>query len=95
MHRGDDEDPDRATFWSCFARKLTATEKNVMTDLKNVFFRRSQKQLNYQWLCDQLSMPARRRQQMAAFLVQKFRSAQRAAKVNEHLASCGRTVYQV
>ncbi|KAL3182219.1 hypothetical protein MRX96_007422 [Rhipicephalus microplus] len=43
---GDDEDPDRATFWSCFARKLTATEKNVMTDLKNVFFRRSQKQLN-------------------------------------------------
>ncbi|XP_054919289.1 uncharacterized protein [Dermacentor andersoni] len=92
---GNDEDPDRARFWSCFARKLTATEKNVMIDLKNAFFRRSQKQLNYQWLCDQLSMPARRRQQMAAFLVQKFRSAQRAGKVNEHLASCGRTVYEV
>ncbi|XP_077485725.1 uncharacterized protein LOC144096745 [Amblyomma americanum] len=92
---GNDEDPDRAEFWSCFARKLSSTEKNVMTDLKNTFFRRSQKQLNYQWLCDQLSMPARRRQQMAAYLVQKFRSAQRAAKVNEHLASCGRTVYQV
>ncbi|XP_077556144.1 uncharacterized protein LOC144170303 [Haemaphysalis longicornis] len=92
---GNDEDPDRARFWSCFGRKLSPTEQNIMAELKTAFFRRSQKQLNYQWLCDQLSMPARRRQQMAAYLVQKFRSSQRAAKVNEYLASCGRAVYQV